>query len=151
MQRDYRSPSSLRTAFENRKFSHGLLRQKFLDSCDPSPNAQPNHNFTPVFLAHCRLYVFADKYGIKPLPHLVLQKLRQTLLSFELYSERVQDIVELVRYAYSDDNTFSGGNDELRALVTIYAVWNVDKLNKSNSFYTLLEDGGPFIRNTISI
>jgi hypothetical protein len=146
-QREYRSPSNLRTSFENRKFSKELPRQKFLDSCEPLRNAQPNHNYTPEFLAHCRLYVFADKYGIKSLQQLVLHKLQQTLLLFELYTERVQDVVELVRYAHTDEHTFSGGNDELRALVTIYAVSNIEILDKSDSFLTLLEDGGPFVRN----
>jgi hypothetical protein len=146
-QREYRSPSNLRTSFENRKFSTGFFRQQFLDPCVPLRYAHPSHNYTPVFLAHCRLYIFADKYGIEPLQQLVLHKLHRTLLLFQLFPERVRDVVELVRFAYTDEHTFSGGNDELRALVTIYAVLNIDRLDKSDSFLALLEDGGPFVRN----
>lgn len=100
-----------------------------------------------MFLAHSRLYVFADKYGIQPLQQLALQKLHQTLVRFELYPERVEDVVELVHFAYSDDYTFSGGNDELRALVAVYMASTIDKLNQSEHFLTLLEEGGVFVRD----
>ena len=143
----YQDLSALKTNFEERKFCKELLRQKLLDSCEPLSNTQQNQNFTPVFLAHSRLYVFADKYRIKPLQQLVLQKLHQTLVRFELYPERVEDVVELVRYAYSDDHTFGGGADELRALVVVYVASRIDKMNKSDSFLTLLEDGGAFVRD----
>jgi hypothetical protein len=138
---------ALQTNFENRKFCKELPRQKLLDSCEPTPNSQQSYNFAPVFLAHSRLYVFADKYAIKPLQRLVLQKLQQTLVRFELYPERVEDVVELVRYAYSDDNIYSDGTDELRALVAVYMASRIDKLNQSDSFLTLLEDGGAFVRD----
>lgn len=143
----YQDLRTLQTNFENRKFCKELPRQKLLDSCEPLPNSQKNYNFAPVFLAHSRLYVFADKYGIEPLKQLVLQKLHQTLVRFELYPERVKDVVELVHYAYSDENTFSGGTDELRALVAAYMALRIGKLNQSNSFLTLLEDGGAFVRD----
>jgi BTB/POZ domain len=143
---NHQTLKSLQKNFENRKFHLELPREKLLDSCQPLPNTQRNHNFAPVFLAHSRLYVFADKYGIEPLQQIALQKLHQTLVRFELYPERVQDLVELVRYAYSDDHTFSGGTDELRALVAVYMASRIEKLNKSDSFLTLLEDGGVFVR-----
>jgi hypothetical protein len=144
---NYQDLGTLKTKFEHREFCKEPPRQKLLDSCEPLPNSQPNHNFTPVFLAHSRLYVFADKYGIIPLQQLVLQKLHQTLVRFEMHPERVEDVVELVRYAYSDDHTFSDGNDELRALVAVYMASSIDKLNQSESFLTLLEEGGVFVRD----
>jgi hypothetical protein len=138
---------TLKMKFEHRQFCKKPPRQKLLDSCEPLPNSHRNHNFTPVFLAHSHLYVFADKYRIIPLQQLVLQKLHQTLVRFEMYPERVEDVVELVRYAYSDDHTFSDGNDELRALVAVYMASRIDKLNQSESFPTLLEEGGVFVRD----
>jgi hypothetical protein len=100
-----------------------------------------------VFLAHARLYVFADRYLIKPLRQLVLHKLQQTLVVFELYPERIGDILELVRYTYSDNNTSSDGVDELRGLVAVYVAANLDKMKRSDCFVDLLEEGGGFVRN----
>jgi hypothetical protein len=69
------------------------------------------------------------------------------LIRFELYPERVKDVVELVRFAYLDDQTYSGGADELRALVAVYMASRIDKLNQADSFLALLEDGGAFVRD----
>jgi len=137
----------LSEAFENKRFYTELPRQPLLDSCEPVSNSNPKQDFAPVLLAHARLYVFADKYGIKPLQDLVLQKLQQTLVRFELYPERIKDILELVRYTYSDDHTLDNGADELRVLVAIYMASRIDKLKKSDYFLTLMEDGGAFARD----
>ena len=137
----------LRSTFENKRYCAIHPREKLLDSCEPTSNTAASQNFTPVFLAHCRLYVFADKYGVKSLRKLALHKIHRTLLTFELYPQRVQDLVELVRFAFMDRNTYSGGADELRALVTLYMASRVDKLKGSEPFVDLLEDGGPFVRN----
>jgi hypothetical protein len=140
-------PTSLWGAFEDKTFCKELPRQAFLDSCEPVSNDDESQNFTPVFLAHARLYVFADRYLIKPLRQLVLHKLQQTLVVFELYPERIGDILELVRYTYSDNNTSSDGVDELRGLVAVYVAANLDKMKRSDCFVDLLEEGGGFVRN----
>lgn len=118
--RDFRCHTTIREKFEKRKFFKEVPRQALLDSCEPISNTNPTQNFTPVFLAHARLYLFADKYLIRLLKQLALQKLQQTLVRFELYPERINDIIELIRYSYSDDNTLDNGSDELRALVILY-------------------------------
>ena len=70
------------------------------------------------------------------------QQLHQTLLGFSLYERRVNDIVELARYAYSQgDDT----RDELRQLVVEYMVLNVSAFSKHPSFILLLQEGGEFV------
>lgn len=59
-------------------------------------------DYTEVFLCHARLYVFAEKYDIEPLRKLSKQKIHQTLIGFHLYTERVGDIVVLLRYVYAN-------------------------------------------------
>lgn len=103
-------------------------------------------DYTPVFLAHARLYTFADKYGITTLKVLCLQKLHQTLVKFTLYTARIGDILELARYAFSSDNTpdRKDGVDDLRKVVFKYMVSELDTIRKSEDFISLLEEGGPF-------
>jgi hypothetical protein len=114
-------------------------------------NTDPNQDFTPVFLAHARLFAFAERYRILSLKSLVLQKLHQTLVRFEIHAGRISDIVELVRYAYSKE--YDSGIDpmkvldaeELRVLVTMYVASKYSDLQGSKEFEALLEDGGPFV------
>ncbi len=102
-----------------------------------------------MFLAHARLYVFADKYGIESLKHLSLHKLHKTLITFTLYKARIRDVIELARYAYSDDHTpeYEDGVDELRALVSQYITCEIDTIGQSKEFISLLEEGGAFVRD----
>jgi len=88
----------------------------------PCANTRPVENFTPVFLGHARLYVFAEKYGIYALKALVLNKLHRTLCTFTLYEARYGDIVELARYVYA--NTPSRRHmDKLREMVIQYIAY----------------------------
>lgn len=119
------------------------------------PNRESREDYTPVFLCHAQLYVFADQYGIRPLRVLALYKLHRTLVTFTPYRERVGDIVELVRYTYANTKptvleTDSSGvvhgppPDPLKDLVTRYVVCVVEDLAGHAEFDALLEEGGPF-------
>ncbi|OBT70605.1 hypothetical protein VF21_10358, partial [Pseudogymnoascus sp. 05NY08] len=66
--------------------------------CEVRQNSAAEEDYTSVFLGHARLYVFADKWGIEDLRSLSLHKLHQTLRTFTLYSARLGDVVELIRY-----------------------------------------------------
>ena len=138
-----------KASFNNISFAPEQSRELFVDSCKPVPNSCTIEDYTPVFLAHARLYVFADKYGITTLKVLCLQKLHQTLVKFTLYTARIGDIVELARYAFSDDNTpdRKDGVDDLRRVVFKYMVSELDTIRKSEDFISLLEECGPFARD----
>jgi hypothetical protein len=136
-------PINLSFKFENKRFYTDLPRKELFDACEPTSNTSPKQDFTPVFLAHARLYEFAERYMITTLKHLVLQKLHQTLLRFEIHVNRVRDIVELVRFAYSNDHT--SNVEELRVLVTVYVASEFEVIRSSEEFETLLQEGGPFV------
>jgi hypothetical protein len=84
---------------------------------------------------------------IYPLKSLALHKLHKTLMDFELYHQRVSDIVELARYAYENgpDRSEAGTLNDLRQLVVEYVVCEIDTIGRHNRFKALLEDGGEFV------
>lgn len=139
----------LRHSFENRVYSLPELQQQLTHECTPRPNSSPEEDYTNVFLGHASLYVFAEKYDIEPLRALTLNKLHNTLLKFALYPARVADIIKLVRYTYSSEHTPDREDrvDDLRALVVHYVACEVDTIGDSELFVSLLEEGGPFVRD----
>jgi hypothetical protein len=142
---------TVREVFNTKFFCRsGLPREQFVPSYTPTSNTAETQSFTPVFLAHARLYVLAEKYLIEPLKELTLYKLHKTLLSFSLYLSRVNEILELARYVfcneYTPDITGDGKGDELRRLVVEYIVCEIDTIGKTRAFFDLLEEGGSFVR-----
>jgi hypothetical protein len=141
-------PMSSRTAFDNRQYiqpdqdASSLLRARF----EPRPNTLPSQDFAPIFLAHARLYTLADMRMVHPLRDLALHKLHKTLVSFELYPERLGDVVELARYAYENgaDRSEDGRIDALRELVVNYIACEMKVLGKHAEFRNLMDGGGEF-------
>lgn len=115
----------------------------------PRRNRESCENYTEVFLCHARLYVFADKYDIAPLRRLSLHKLQCTLVEFTLYDERVEDIVDLMRYSYANTADCVGYIDDLRLLVAHYAAYVVEDLAQSLGFQSLLEEAGSLARDLV--
>ena len=115
----------------------------------PRKNHEACEDYTEVFLGHARLYVFADKYSIDHLRSLCLQKLHQTLVKFTLYEERVGDIVELLRYGYSNTADHTNSHDALRLLIIRYAACVVEKLLRNEDFRSLLEDPGQLAKDLV--
>ena len=103
-------------------------------------NHDPCENYIEVFLCHVRLYVFGDKYDIGSLKRLSLHKLHQTLVGFTLYDERVENIVDLIRYSYSNTADLLGSIDDMRLLIIHYAACVVEDLIRNTKFRTLLEE-----------
>ncbi|KAF2677851.1 hypothetical protein K458DRAFT_377600 [Lentithecium fluviatile CBS 122367] len=144
------SRAPLRTQFNNRKYlNDGGPKALVLQRFEPKTNSAANQNFTPVFLAHARLYCFAHLRLIAPLQALTLDKLHQTLMGFKLYSHRVGDIIELARYAYSNphlpDRKDNGTLDDLRKLVVEYILCEIDTIGESDEFVKYMEEGGEFV------
>jgi hypothetical protein len=139
----------LRASFTEKKYPTKHSALFFLFKCKPRRNKLSTENYTPVFLAHARLYVFADKYCIESLRMLALDKLHHTLSVFKLSECRIPDVVELIRYVYADGNTpdLEDGIDGLRDLVTHYVACENSKIGNSRLFTDLLEEGGPFVRD----
>ncbi|MCJ1243637.1 hypothetical protein MMC30_000834 [Trapelia coarctata] len=113
----------------------------------PRPNASPYEDYTPVFLGHARLYVFADKYDVESLKASVLNKLQRTLSIFVPFESRCGDIVELIRYVYGNTPTRQGGVDALRELVSRYVAFEATGVAKSEACLELVEEDGSFARD----
>lgn len=111
------------------------------------PNSEPAQNYTSVFLGHARLYVFAHEKGIESLKVLTLQKLQKTLAAFWISPIRVQDLVELAEYTYTNTQQYENRRDELRNLIVLYFVAEEDQLSQTEDFLSLMEHGGAFVRD----
>ena len=92
--------------------------------CESRRKEEEGQGYTDFFLCPARVYAFAEKYDIPKLRALALHKLQQTLEGYHVHRKRVRDIVSLVQYAYSNDNTrdsgIGQGVDELRRLAVHY-------------------------------
>jgi hypothetical protein len=143
-----RNNTTLRSKFQGRRYLEGHTPISDLEKgFQPKSNSSADQDFTPVFLAHARLYTFAEMRLIDQLKSLALHKLHKTLMDFKLYNQRVGDIVELARYAYDSgpDRSKAGDLDDLRQLVVEYIAYQVDIIGKHKAFRSLLEEGGEFV------
>lgn len=120
-----------------------------LPTFQPRKIREPCEDYTEVFLCHARLYVFAEKFDIGSLKTLSLHKLHRTLAEFTLYSDRTEDIANLLRYSYSNTPDRSESIDALRSLVIHYAVCVIEGLARSVEFQSFLEGGGSFARDLV--
>ncbi|KAF2444487.1 hypothetical protein P171DRAFT_473556 [Karstenula rhodostoma CBS 690.94] len=146
----FNSRTILRTQFDSRNhIIDGGPITAILQSFEPKANSFPWQNFTPVFLAHARLYCFAHMRLIAPLKALTLNKLHKTLSKFKLYTDRVGDIIELARYAYLNQDLPSrskdGTLDDLKKLVVEYIACEIDVIGKHDAFVEYMEEGGEFV------
>lgn len=121
--------------------------------CVVRPNSVPTQEYTQVFLGHAELYVFAEKWSIDVLKTLALSKLHRTLTSLALYAVRRPDIVELLRYTFSNDHTPDrvGAEDDLRSLVMLYTACEVENLVHCPDFMSLISEGGQLAQNLIQM
>ena len=134
---------ALKEAFISRRYT---VRQSALQIPPPRPNQGPKEDYTDVFLAHARLYVFADKYDIEPLKVLSLEELHATLAIYTLHPARTRDIIALLRYVYSNTLESRQGGEDMRSLVTQYVGYEMDTLIDDEEFKNLMiEDGGPLL------
>jgi hypothetical protein len=120
--------ANLRRSFDTKFICSTLPRQRIINSCEIIPNSHVKQDYTGVFLAHARLYVLADKYGIEPLESLSLHKLHATLKRFTLHRARIGDILKLARYAYENGSDYE--SNKLRALVSEYIACEIDTIGK---------------------
>jgi hypothetical protein len=139
---------SPRSMFDKRTY---MARQTQLESVvegfQPKLNSSPEYDFTPVLLAHARLYTFADMRLVHPLKELALHKLHTTLVNLKVQQERIGDVLQLARYTYDNGpgRSDTGVVNDLRQLVVEYMACEVGVIGKHPAFKTLLEEGGEFV------
>ena len=139
--------------------SKGSLRETFImqyhlqsfgHSVDPSipaprGNKAPEEDYTEVFLGHARMYVFAEKYDIKPLKTLALLKLHRTLSIFTLFPERVGDIITLLKYVYANTAEAVDGNEDIRTMLAHYVGCEMETLIKDGEIKDMMLDNGDML------
>jgi hypothetical protein len=144
------SRAPLRSQFNSRTYlDDGSPKAQILQHFEPKSNTAVDQNFTPVLLAHARLYCFAHLRLIEQLTALTLDKLHKTLMNFKLFTSRVEDIIELARFAYSNLDLPDRRDDEtindLRKLVVEYIVCEIDTIGNCDEFVKYMEEGGEFV------
>lgn len=99
-------------------------------------------DYSEFFIAHAKVFVFADYYGVVELMNLSMARLHKALCLFRLSSERIGDILALVRFCYERP-----GPDRLKKLVASYSAAVIDPCvseDVAQSFQELLKERGDF-------
>lgn len=139
---------SMRDDFAKRTYlaENQKPRDALISGFEPISNSSADQNFTEIFLSHAQLYTLADMRLVLPLKTLALHKLHSTLSSFSLYEERIADVLELAKYAYShgEDRSEDGKLDELRELVVRYIACEPKGFGKHREFKYLMDSEGEF-------
>ena len=108
-------------------------------------NREACEDYTEVFLCHARLYVFAEKYDIRPLRKLALHKLQRTLSVFIVYKDRIGDLTSLIRYSYDNTSDLENSSEPLRDMISQYAASVLYRqLAFDKQFQETLKDYGSF-------
>ena len=146
---------TMRSNFTRRVYLHDNQkpRDALLDGFEPTSNSSADQDFTSIFLAHAQLYTLADMRLVLPLKTLALHKLHSTLSSFSLYEERLGDVLELARYAYSqgEGRSEDGKLDELRELVVRYIACEPKAFSKHQEFKYMMDSEGEFAGDLFDI
>lgn len=122
-----------------------IRREEFDIECTPRGNDSASQDFTSVFLGHAKVYVLAERYDISQLSDLALHKLNATLKQFQLFEERVEDLMQLARFTYSNTYNYESRVDRLQKLVVRFIASYQGALVRNQSFHALLGEGGQFV------
>ncbi|KAG6078061.1 hypothetical protein E4U33_000957 [Claviceps sp. LM78 group G4] len=99
-------------------------------------------DYSQLLIAHAKIFVFADCYGIDALMKLAMQKIHRALCEFRLSRVRVNDILALVRFCYERP-----APEKLRKLVASYSAAIMDStVSKvlAECFQDVLKESGEF-------
>lgn len=120
---------------------------KVIPPWEPDTSEDVSLDFSPVLLSHASLYVFSDRFAMLPLRQLTLDKLRLTLSRLDLFSERTDAIVQLLKYTYTENNTSEDDTDKLRELVIDYVTCHLESLAQNHTFLDILQEPGALCKD----
>ncbi|KAL2071827.1 hypothetical protein VTL71DRAFT_13062 [Oculimacula yallundae] len=135
------------------KFQRALIEPHSLhnyaaDAFDPPKSFEHNKIYSSAFVGHASLWVLGDYQLVESLKALALYKLHKTLSIFQLSKENISDVVDLARYAYSDEGAGSKeGISELRNLVCLFLAVHRKVLCNDDGFLNLMAEGGPLVKD----
>ncbi|KAG6030218.1 hypothetical protein E4U40_008035 [Claviceps sp. LM458 group G5] len=101
------------------RFTQGMEYGSF--GCATSLGGSIDTDYSDFFIAHAKIFIFADCYGVAKLLDLALQKLHGALCGFRLSRNRMNDILALVRFCYERP-----GPEKLKRLVASYSAAIID-------------------------
>ena len=106
-------------------------------------------SYAQVFLAHARIYVFADERDVQRLKLLALEHLHSVLYIADLRKKRVLDVVMLLRYVYAHTAVSTDQQPEpMRLLLTDYMAHAMHGLVDNKHFQALIiEIGGTLLED----
>ncbi|KAK0108096.1 hypothetical protein ONS95_002917 [Cadophora gregata] len=115
---------------------------------EPSSTFEPWMDYSVLFICHASLWTLGNYRHVASLKTLALYKLHKTLCAFQLNSDNVGAVVNLVRCAYLEEGaglreSISG----LRKLVCQYLGMNKTLLCEDDGFMDLLAEGGQFVKD----
>ncbi|KAG6204919.1 hypothetical protein E4U35_002997 [Claviceps purpurea] len=99
-------------------------------------------DYSEFFIAHAKVFIFADYYGVVELMNLSIDRLYNALRVFRLSSERIGDILALVRFCYERPSP-----NRLKKLVLSYSAAIIDpdvSESVAQSFQELWKERGDF-------
>lgn len=122
---------------------------------DNNAERESSCDYTPVLLAHARVYAFADTYAIPALARLSVNHLRDVLVDLKLGigdQSQLQSVISLLDFTYSHtaDRSEGGKIDILRDLLVHYTSCVVEYLEEDREFLELLEKNGQIGRDLIT-
>jgi hypothetical protein len=115
----------------------------------PRANRDRSEDYTPVFLSHARIYVFAEMYEIQPLKALALSNLHAVLSIFTLWDECVLAVTELLGYVYANTIAKKSAegeeSEEMREMLKHYIGCEMHVLIRAEEFSELLKENGELL------
>ncbi|KAI4598823.1 hypothetical protein KJ359_002716 [Pestalotiopsis sp. 9143b] len=118
--------------------------------CMRGNDENPNRSWSDVFLAHAKVYVMADCWGVEALAELSKNKIHQILVAFDLEENTIDTIINLIDYVF-DNTTDEGRRDILRDVLYRYCAIYAKLLSKSERFQKLLRARGDLSNAIIQI
>lgn len=109
-------PPQLPSKLSRLSYPLSAPRNSCEDSCEPAGTVESDQSYSNVLLSQASLFVLADYMLVDSLKDLIMFKLHKTLCGFQLDTDSTADIVDLARYACSDEaRGFEEGVGRLRS------------------------------------
>ena len=94
-------------------------------------------NYSNALLAHAQLSVFAEQSELEELRDISLYKLLNMLHDFPFHTERIGDIIQLVRFVFDSE---SGACANLKVLTLHYMFLHIKPLLHDEEFQLFLQE-----------
>lgn len=116
--------------------------------CMRANDENPDRCWSNVFLAHAKVYVMADCWGVEALAELSKNKIHQILIVFDLRKRTINTITTLIDYV-CENTTDEECRDILRDVLYRYCTIHIELLSGSEQFQELLRERGDLANATI--